>query len=121
MGGSTAELFVSHVFACHGFDHIWSCDVHLPDSLYHEDEVCHGGRIDCAPGARAGDNGDLRNYTGSEGVAAEDLTVSCERVDALLNPRASGVVDAYYGSTDACCVVHDFCDFLGSNLRQRTA
>jgi hypothetical protein len=55
------------------------------------------------------------------GVALEDLGVQPQRDHALLDPRASGVVDADHRAAGAQGVVHDLADLLAEDLAQRPA
>ena len=81
-----------------GVDHLRAGDEHLADLLGHEDEVGDAGGVDRAAGAGAQDHRDLGDAAGGPGIAIEDVAVAGQRVDALLDARAAGVV---YGDEGA--------------------
>ena len=58
---------------------------------------------------------------GALDVADEDVAVGAERDDALLDPRAAGVVDADHGRADLGGEVHDLAHLLGHHLAERAA
>ena len=58
-----------------------------------DDEVGQGRAVDRATGARPGDDRDLRHDTRQLDVGEEDLAVARQRVDALLDAGATGVID----------------------------
>ncbi len=94
MHAGAAELFGSDDFVGDGLHHIGTGDEHVAGILHHEDEVGHGRRIDVAASARAHDDGDLRDHARGLHVAAEHIGVTGERRDALLDARATGVIEA---------------------------
>ena len=81
-----------------GVDHLRAGDEHLADLLGHEDEVSDAGGVDRAAGAGAQDHRDLGDAAGGPGIAIEDVAVAGQRVDALLDARAAGIV---YGDKGA--------------------
>src|SRR5262249_18982301 len=119
--GRAAELLEAHVLAGDRLHHVGAGDEHVRRSLHHQYEVGDRGRVDGAPGARAHDEGDLRHDTRGLDVAPEDLRVAGERDDALLDPRAAGVVDADDGAPVLHGQVHDLADLLREHLRERAA
>ena len=121
MHSRAAEVFVGNVLASDGSDHVGSGDVHLPYRLDHEDEVGHCGRVDRATCRRTGDDGDLRDNARCERVASEDFAVTRQRVDALLNARPAGVVDAHDGRANFDGVIHHLGYFLRGDLGERSA
>ena len=58
---------------------------------------------------------------GRQDVAQEDLRVAAQRRDALLDPRAAGIVEADDRRPDLHREVHDLADLLGVRLGQRAA
>src|SRR5205085_11792290 len=53
--------------------------------------------------------------------APEDLRIPGERDDALLDPRAAGVVDPYDGAAELRRQVHHLADLLREDLAERAA
>src|SRR5262249_43063878 len=51
----------------------------------------------------------------------EDVGVASERQDALLNPRAAGVVESDDGRAEAHREIHDLHDLRGVRFRERPA
>ena len=96
-------------------------DEHVARPLDHDREVGHRRRVDRAAGARPEDHRDLRDDAGRQHVAQEDLRVAAERRDALLDPRAAGIVEADDRRADLHREVHDLADLLGVGLGQRSA
>ena len=94
MHGRAAEGLVGDFLIGDGFDDVRAGDIHVGRVLHHEDEVCQGGRIDVAAGARAHDDRDLRDHAGGEDVFHEDVGITGERINALLDARAAGIEDA---------------------------
>ena len=74
-----------------------------------------------AAGAGAHDGGDLRNNTGSGGIAEEDLAVAFQTVQTLLDTGAAGVVHADHGRADLAGVFEDLADLIGLNLTHGAA
>src|SRR5438876_9898181 len=96
-------------------------DEHVRRALRHDDEIGHGGAVDRPAGARTEDRTDLRDNAGREDVAVEDLRVSAEADDALLDPRAPAVVQADHRSADLHRHVHDLDDLVRGHLAEATA
>ena len=105
----------------HGADDVGPGDEHVARALDHHGEVGDRGRVDRAPGARPEDDRDLGHDARREDVAQEDLRVAAERRDALLDPRAAGIVEPDDRRADLHREIHDLADLLGVRLRQRTA
>jgi len=89
--------------------------------LHHEDEVGDRGGVDGAARARTHDQADLRDHARALDVAHEDVAVGAQRDDALLDPRAAGVVDADDRAADLRGQVHDLAHLLGHDLAERAA
>ena len=94
---------------------------HVARALHHDREVGDGGRVDRAAGAWPRITRDLRHDPGRQHVAQEDVGVAAERDDALLDPRAAGIVQADDRGADLHRQVHDLADLLGVRLRERAA
>ena len=116
-----AELLELDLLARDRLDHVGAGDEHVRRLLDHEDEVRHGGGVDGAAGARAHDQADLRDHAGALDVAHEHVAVRAERDDALLDPRAAGVVDADDRAADLGGQVHHLAHLLAHDLAERAA
>ena len=116
-----AELLERDLLPGHRLHDVGAGDEHVRRALDHEDEVGHRGRVDGAARARAHDERDLRDDARRLDVAPEDLRVAGERDDALLDPRAAGVVDPDHRAAVLDGQVHDLADLLGEDLAERAA
>ena len=112
VGGGTADFFDRGDLAGGGLDHLRSADEHARAGFPHDDEIHQRRGISRATGAGAGDHGDLRDDAGEEDIAEEDLSVTGKRENALLNARASGVVEGDDGNAGALGIVHKIANFL---------
>ena len=121
MDGRAAELLNRHVLARDGLYNLRAGDEHVAGVLGHHDEVGQCRRIDGAAGTRAEDGGDLRNHTGSQDIALEDLGIAGQTVDTLLDTGSTGVVKADDGRADLHGLVHHLADLRGEGLGKRTA
>ncbi len=92
MGVGAAEGVGGDLLAGHLLDDLRPGDEHLGLARL-DDEVGEGGRVGGAAGAGAADERDLRHGAGEHDVGVEDAAVAGQRVDALLNAGAAGVVD----------------------------
>ena len=116
-----AELLELDLLAGDGLDHVGAGDEHVRGLLHHEDEVGHRRGVDGAARARAHDQRDLRDHARALDVADEDVAVGAQRDDALLDPRAAGVVDADDRAADLRGQVHDLAHLLAHDLAERAA
>ena len=116
-----AEFFVSHVLLSDGAYDVGAGDVHLAAALLHEDEVSDSRRVHGTAGARAHHNRNLRHYAGGEDVAREDFAVALKRDDALLDARATAVVDAYQRGAVLHREVHHLAYLFARDFRKRSA
>ena len=121
MDGGAAEAFGRDGLVGDGLHHVRSGDEHVGGVAHHEDEVGHGGRIDVAAGARTHDDRYLRDDARRQHVALENLGITAERGDALLDARAAGVVDADDRRAVPERHVLYLHHLLGMRLGQRTA
>jgi hypothetical protein len=85
----------------------------------HDDPVHQRRRIRGAPGAGTGDDRDLRDNTRQQDVAVKNIAISGQRVDALLNARAAGVLEGDDGSAVLQREVHRLTHFAGMHLAER--
>ena len=76
-------------------------------------------RVDRATGTGAHQQRDLRHDAGEAHVAAEDLAIAGQRLDALLDAGAAGVVDAHQRPATAASQVLHLGDLLGVRLAKR--
>ena len=111
----------SDLLAGDRLDHVGAGDEHVRGLLDHEDEVGHRRAVDRAAGARAHDQADLRDHAAAHDVADEHVAVGAERDDALLDPRAAGVVDPDHRAADLGRQVHDLAHLLAHHLAERAA
>ncbi len=119
--GRAAERLRVDLLVRHGAHDVRSGHEHVARALDHHGEVGHRGRVHRAAGARAEDHRDLGHHARREDVAQEDLRVAAERRDALLDPRAAGIVEPDDRRADLHREIHDLADLLGVRLGQRTA
>ena len=91
----------------------------MPDD--HDREVGDGRRVDRSAGARTHDDRELGDDSRGQRVAQEDVGISTERGDALLDARPAGIVEADDRRADAHRQVHDLADLLGVGLGERSA
>ncbi len=92
---------------------------HVARALDHDRHVCDRRGVDGPTGTRTHDQRDLRDDPRGQRVAQEDVGVSTERDDALLDARPAGVVEPDDRRADLHRQVHDLADLLGMRLRQR--
>ena len=121
MRSRAAELLLRHLLTGHGLHDVGAGDEHVRRSLRHQHEVRDRGRIHSAARARPEDERDLRHHAGRLDVPPEDLGVTRERDDALLDPRPARVVDPDDGAADLQGHVHHLADLLREHLAQRAA
>ena len=121
MGHGAAQFLELDFLAGDRLDHLGAGDEHVRGLLDHEDEVGHGRRVDGAAGAGAHDHADLGDHAGALDVAHEDVAVGTERDDALLDPGATGVVQADHRSADLGGQVHHLAHLLGHDFAERAA
>ena len=117
----TTEVFLRHVFARYGLNHLGAGEEHVGCALGHKREVGQGRRVHSATCAGAEDARDLRDDTRSQDVTLEDFRVSGQSVNAFLNTCATRVVDADAGCTHHHGLVHDLADLLRHGLGERAA
>jgi hypothetical protein len=116
-----AEILERDVLPGDRLHDVGAGDEHVGRALGHQDEVGDRGRVDGATGAGPHDQRDLRHHPGGLHVPPEDLRVTGERDDALLDPRAPRVVDPDHGTADLDGHVHHLADLLGEDLGERPA
>ena len=114
-----AQLLEAHILVRNRFHHVGPGDEHVADSLDHEHEVRDRGRVDGTARARAQDGADLGNDTGGHRVSPEQLGISAERRDSLLDPSTSGIVQADHRRSVSNREIYHLADLLGVRLGQR--
>jgi hypothetical protein len=112
-----AQQFLGDIFMCDCLDDIGTGDEHVAGAVDHEDEIGDGGRVDRAAGAGAHDGGNLRHDAARERVAQEDIGVTGQGSDALLNTRAAGIVQADDRGPVLQREVHHLANFLRVGFR----
>ena len=113
-----AELLEGHLLARDGLHDVGSGDEHVARLVHHEDEVGHRRRVHGAAGARTEDHADLRDDAGCEDIAVEYAAVAVKRHDALLDARATRVVETDDRHPDRQRQIHDLVDLLGVRLAE---
>ncbi len=121
VGRRAAEFVEGDLLARDRLDDVRAGDEHVARVADHEGEVRQRGGVHRAARAGAHDGRNLRDDARRLGVSAEDFAEAAERLDALLNPRAGGVVEADDGRADLHRLVHHLTDLLGEHLTERAA
>ena len=116
MGIGTTKVLHRDVFMRHRLHHVRPRDEHVRAAAHHVREVGDGRRIHGATGTGAQDCGDLRDDTRRERVAKENVGVATQREHALLNARATRVVETDHRRAIAHGEVHDLADLLSERL-----
>ena len=120
MGGRAAELLFGDFLMGHDLDHVGTGDEHVRALIHHEDEIGDGRRIHRAARARAHHRGNLRNHSGSQRVAQENIGVTGQRHHAFLDARPAGIIQANHRRSHAHGHIHQLADLCRVGLRQRT-
>ena len=116
VGQGSTELLMGHILGRHGLDDVGAGDVHLADSLDHENEVGDGRRVDGAS-RRGPQNYRYLGYDArGQGVSEEDLPVRGQAEHALLDAGAARVVQADDGAAGLQGQVHHLADLLTNHL-----
>ena len=110
-----------HRLAGHRLDDLGTGDEHVGVVPGHDDEVHQRRRIGGAARAGAADDRDLRHHAGQQHVLVEHAAVSRERVDALLDAGAGGILECDDRRAEFRRLLHHRHDLLGVHLAQRAA
>gem|GEM_PF-5058313 len=121
VGRRAPEVLARDLLVGDGLDHVRPRDVHVGGALHHAHEVRDRRAVDGAAGAGPDDGRDLGHDAGGLGVAPEDLRVAPEALDAFLDARAAGVVEAHDRHAHLQGGVHHLADLLGVGLREGAA
>ena len=121
MHGSAAQLLLVHDLAGDAFYHGRTGQEHVGGIFHHEGEVCKGGGIHGTAGAGTHDAADLRHHARGKDVALENFPVAGQGVDAFLDARTAGIVEADAGGAVAEGHILHLADFLAHGLGQGTA
>jgi hypothetical protein len=105
----------------HRLDDVGAGDEHVARPLDHQDEVGDGGRIHRTAGTRPHDGADLRDDAARERVPQEDVGVARERLDALLDARAAGVVEPDDRRARLHGEIHHLADLRGVRRAERSS
>ena len=116
-----ADLLHGDRLARHRLDHLGTGDEHVGVLPGHDDEVHQRRRIGGAARAGAADHRDLRDHAGQQHVLEEHAAVAGERVDALLDARAGGILECDDGRAEFRRLLHQRHDFLRVHLAERAA
>ena len=106
----TAEFCLRDLLVRDGLDHVRTGNEHVGGLIDHQDEVGDCRRIHGTPCTGAHDGGDLRHYAAGQRVAQKNVGIASERHHALLDARASAVVQADDRRANAHRHVHDLDD-----------
>jgi hypothetical protein len=117
----TTEILRADILAGHRLDDLRPRDEHVRGLLGHEDEIGQGRGVDGASRAGTHDRRDLRNHARGERVAIENVAVTCQGVDALLDTGPARILDADHGHADLHRHVHGLADFRRVHLAERAA
>ncbi len=91
---------------------------HVAGVLHHEGEVGDGRAVDRPPGARPHDRRNLGDDARGLRVQLKDVRVPPEALDALLDARAAGVVEADHGRPVFERLLHHLHDLVGVGSAQ---
>ena len=94
MHGGPAQGLMGHFLIRDRLHDVRAGHIHVGGVLHHEDEVGHRGRVNIAPGARAHDDGNLRDDAGGEHILHENVRIPRKAVNALLDARATSIEQA---------------------------
>ena len=119
VGGRTAQPFGVDILVGDRLHDVGAGHEHVARALDHDDVIGHRRGVHRAAGTRSEDDRDLRDDTGRQDVAQEDVGVTTERRDAFLDPRATRIVEADDRRPDLHRQIHDLADLAGVRLRQR--
>ena len=115
---STTELLLRDVFARYGLNDLRTSEEHVARALAHDIEVREGRRIHSTTGAGTEDSRDLRYDTGGKDVVLEDVTITTEGIDPLLDTSTTRVVEADHRRSHLHSELHDLADLGGKHLRE---
>ena len=118
--GATQVLDRDHL-AGDGLDDVRAGQEHGARAAGHDHEVGQGRGVDRAAGTRSEDHRQLRDDPRRQHVADEDLPVGREAGDALLDPRATRVVQPDQRHPALEGEILDAADLVRLDARERTA
>src|SRR5205823_2913203 len=110
-----AQRLGGDLFAGHLPDDLGPGDEHLGLARLN-DEVGQRGGVGGAAGAGAADDRDLGHGAGEHDVGVEDTAVAGQRVDALLDAGAAGVVEEHERAAALERQLHHVGDLVGVDL-----
>ena len=113
---STTELLLCNVFTRYGLDDLRTSEEHIASTLAHDIEVREGRRIYSTTSTRAEDSRDLRNDTRGKDVILEDVTITTEGIDPLLDTSTTRVVEADHWGSHLHSELHDLADLRGEHF-----
>ena len=120
MDHAAAQHLEADVFLHDGSDDFGAGDEHV-GVFGHKDEVGQGRRIDCAAGAGAEDDAELRDDAGGFAIGVEDARVAAEAVDAFLDTCTAGIIEGEEGAAILDGHIHGLDDLVGVHLTQGAA
>ena len=116
-----AQVGEGDVLAGRRADHVGPRDEHVRIVAGHDDEVGEGRAVHGAAGARAEDDGDLRDHAGSFAGLLEDAAVLGKGEHSLLDSGAAGVEHRDDGNAQLEGLVHKGGDLVALDFAERAA
>ena len=121
MDRSATQLLKRDILMRHGLDDIRAGHEHVARLLHHDDKVRNRGTVDRTAGTGSHDHADLRHHARSDHIAVEDVGISRQAHDALLDARTARVVQANNRRTVVHGHVHDLADLRGMRTAHTAA
>ena len=121
VGVGSSEFFGGDLLAGGGLDHAGAGDEHLGASADLDHEIGDRRRVDSPAGTGAGDDRNLRDHAGEQGVVVEDGAIAAEGIHPLLNTGSAAVVDPDHRGAALQGIPHDVDDLLRVHLADGTA
>jgi hypothetical protein len=116
-----AQFLLGDFFMGDSLDDVRAGDEHVGCLASHENKIGDGRGINRAAGAGAHDRADLGDHAAGERIAQKNFRVAGQRLDAFLNARAAGIVQADQRRARTHGQVHDLDDFPGVGFGKRAA
>src|SRR6185295_17788000 len=88
------EVLFADFFMGYCLDHIRASDEHIRTVLHHDVKVGNSRTVNSTTGTGAHDAADLRYDSASERISQKDISVTAKTNYALLDARATGIVQA---------------------------
>ena len=89
----TSQFFYCTFFIYNSLYYLRSGNKHFTDIIYHENVIADCRRIACSAGTRSYDHCDLRDHAGCFCISQENICITAQRVDTLLDTGSATVID----------------------------